>query len=276
MADQFSDLAHLPIERSPSWGTSNSIYRLGSELSVRLPRLPQAAHQVEKESTWLPRLAPWLPLEIPTPVAVGRPSEDFPLPWAISSWLEGEPAKESTLADPNTVAADLGRFVHALHSIDATGGPATTRGASLDVQDVAVRAALEDLAGSIDTAAATDAWEAALELPYGTQPPAWVHGDLMPANLILWDGRLRGVIDFGSLGVGDTAIDSIPAWNLLPDAARTTFRDQLDIDDDTWGRGRGWALSMALIQLPYYRARHPVIAANARFTIAAVLRDHAQ
>ncbi|MEU8385457.1 phosphotransferase, partial [Streptosporangium sp. NPDC048865] len=140
--------------------------------------------------------------------------------------------------------------------------------------DAPTRAAIGELRRTIDTGAATAAWEAALTTPGWTGPPVWVHSDLMPGNLLLVRGRLGAVIDFGTAGVGDPACDLIVAWNLLPAGVRHDFRSALRVDDATWARGRGRALSIALIALPYYRDTNPVFAANARHVIHEVLADH--
>lgn len=134
------------------------------------------------------------------------------------------------------------------------------------------------MGGIIDTEAATAAWEVSLRAPGWDGPPVWVHSDLMPGNLLsdrAGRGRLGGVIDFGTVGVGEPASDLIPAWNLLPAGVRDGFRTALAADDAAWARGRGWALSMALIQLPYYLHTNPTLAENARHVIAEVLTDHA-
>jgi aminoglycoside phosphotransferase (APT) family kinase protein len=169
--------------------------------------------------------------------------------------------------------------VEALQGIDPTGGPAAGehnffRGVPLALRDEPTRTALAALEGTIDTKAATGAWEAALRAPAWTRPPVWVHGDLAPGNLLLQDGGLSGVIDFGCLGVGDPACDLIVAWNLLPAGVRDAFRAFVGADEATWARGRGWALSVALIQLPYYRDTNPSLVVNSRHVIREILADY--
>jgi aminoglycoside phosphotransferase (APT) family kinase protein len=232
---------------------------------------------VAKEQRWLPALAPQLPLAIPAPIAMGRPGDGYPRSWSIYGWLEGETAAAG-VSNPRRLALDLADFVSALQCIDRTGGPPPGshnfhRGQPLALRDAATRAAIEQLHGVIDTAAATGAWEAALNAPVWHGAPVWVHGDLAPGNLLLQDGRLNAVIDFGGLGVGDPAVDLIAAWNLLTPEARDLFRRALGPDDATWARGRGWALSTALVALPYYRDTNPPLAEQSRHTIAAVLAD---
>jgi aminoglycoside phosphotransferase (APT) family kinase protein len=242
---------------------------------VRLPRIDWAIGDVDKDVRWLPALAPLLPLAIPVPLVKGVPGEGYPWEWGVYRWLEGENPTVGGVADADSLARDLARFVEALHRIDPAGGPRATRGVPLAMPDEPTRAALAALQGTIDTDAATAAWDAALRTPEWSSRPVWVHGDLSPGNLLLQGGRLTGVIDFAGLGVGDPACDLIVAWNLLPADARSVFRGELGIDDATWARGRGWALSVALIQLPYYRDTNPALAANARHVIGEVLPEYA-
>jgi aminoglycoside phosphotransferase (APT) family kinase protein len=273
LAAQFPQWAELPIEPVASSGTDNALYRLGADMVVRLPRIHWAVGGVNKDLQWLPRLAPLLPVAIPVPLAKGTPAEGYPWEWGVYPWLEGENTRVDDIADPDALAHGLARFVEALHRVDLAGGPPAGRGVPLATREEPVRAALVELDEMIDTRAAASAWDAALGAPPWSGPPIWIHGDLLPGNLLFQDGRLTGVVDWGGLGVGDPACDLIVAWGVLPSAARGTFRRLLGVDDATWARGRGWALSMALVQLPYYRHTNPAIAANARHVIAAVLAD---
>lgn len=273
LAAQFPKWANLPIEPVPSAGTDNALYRLGSNMAVRMPRIDWAVNAVDREHQWLPKIAPFLPIAIPTPLGQGEPGEGYPYPWSVYPWLEGENPAVGQLADPDGLATNLARFVHALQSVDATGGPRGGRGVPLEQRESPTRAAIRALQGAVDTTAVTMAWEAALEVPAWSGPPVWAHGDLSPGNLLTIEGRLTAVIDFGTLGVGDPAVDLIVAWNLLPVASREVYRSALKVDDATWHRGRGWALSIALIQLPYYHQTNPVLAGNARYVIAEVLAD---
>jgi aminoglycoside phosphotransferase (APT) family kinase protein len=183
LAAQFPRWADLPIEPVLSAGTDNAIYRLGDDMAVRLPRIHWAAGQVDKEYQWLPRLAPLLPLAIPVPFAKGTPGEGYPWDWAVNRWLEGENATLERIADPRQAATDLARFIAALRRIDTTGGPApgqhnSFRGVPLAMRDSHTRAAIASLRDTLDTDAATAAWEAALREPAWSRPPVWIHGDL--------------------------------------------------------------------------------------------------
>jgi len=279
LAAQFPQWADLPIERVRSAGTDNAIYRLGDDLAVRLPRIPWATEQVDKEHWWLPKLAPLLPLAIPVPLAKGIPGEGYPWHWSVYRWLEGENATIERIADPRQAATELAQFIAALQRIDPTGGPPpgphnSSRGVPLAMRDPQTRAAIATLHGMLDADAVTAAWEAALQAPAWRGPPVWIHGDLQSGNLLAQQGRLSAVIDFGCLGVGDPACDLIVAWNFLSDETRDVFRSALGVDDATWARGRGWALSVGLIALPYYQSTNPVLARFSRHTIDEVLADH--
>jgi aminoglycoside phosphotransferase (APT) family kinase protein len=276
VAAQFPQWADLPIEWVPSAGTDNAIYRLGDDMAVRLPRVPRAIAPLDKERRWLPKLAPHLPLPVPIPLARGLPAEGYPWDWSVYRWLEGENAIIDRISDLSQLATDVARFVAALQRIDPTGGPSPGahnffRGVPLAMRDAATRSAIASLNGVIDVGAVTPAWEAALCVPEWQRRPVWVHGDLSSGNLLVERGRLSAVIDFGCLGVGDPACDLTVAWTLLTRETRDGFRAALGVDDETWARGRGWALSWALIALPYYLDTNPVIVRAARRTIAEVL-----
>lgn len=278
VAAQFPQWAGLPLTPVRSDGTDNAIFRLGDELAVRLPRYPAAVGQAEKEHRWLPRLAPLLPLAIPAPVALGEPAEGYPWPWAVCRWLNGRNATPDQLEDARVAAADLAEFVRALQDVDASDGPAYGdhnfgRGAPLATRDDYVRAALAQLTDEIDVRSAGVAWAAALATPPHDGPPVWLHGDLQAGNLLADGGRLSGVIDFGALGTGDPACDVMAAWIFVAAEARRHFRTLLDVDDATWERARGWALSVGLIALPYYRDTNRAFATTARRWIEESLSD---
>ena len=275
VAAQFPEWAALPIVRISSSGTVNALYRLGEGMVVRLPRMEWGVGAVDRELRWLPKLAPLLPVSISVPLAKGAPGEGYPWDWGVYAWLEGENPAVDGPADPESLARDLARFVVELHRVDLAGGPPAGRGESLARFDDATRAALDALEGIVDTRAATAAWDEALRAPPWSGPPVWVHGDLMPGNLLVRGGRLTGVIDWGGLGVGDPACDLMVAWNMLRPGARGVFRAEVGVDDATWVRGRGWALWTGLVALPYYEETNPVLADNARFRIGEVLADYA-
>ena len=282
LAAQFPQWADLSIEQVETDGTENAIYRLGEDMAVRLAYSayrPVKTEQVDKLDRWLPKFAPHLPLAIPEPLGRGAPSEDFPCAWSVCRWLEGEEATFKRLSDPNQAAADLAEFIHALQQIDPAGGPAPGehnfwRGVPLAARDGYTRDAIENSEGLIDTDSVTAAWELDVHAPVWDSPPVWVHGDLAPGNLLAFEGRLSAVIDWGGLGVGDPATELQPAWNLFRSESRDAFRTAMSVDDATWARGRGLALSVAVVALPYYLDTNPVIVRWARYMIDEVLADH--
>ena len=276
LAAQFPHWADLPLAPVPSSGTDHALFRLGEEMVVRMPRIHWATAQAELERRWLPRLAPRLPLAVPEQLALGEPGEGYPWPWAVYRWLAGESAIHAPIGESVQAAADLARFLLALRAIDPTGGPAADtasggRGAPLAARDAVTRDAIARSRGLVDTVAVTAAWDDALRAPAYEGPPVWIHGDLEPGNLLVRDGRLSAVIDFCCLCLGDPACDLIPAWSVFTGEARGIFRATLAVDDAAWARGKGWAISTALIALPYYVDTNPVMAAGARRKIAAVL-----
>jgi aminoglycoside phosphotransferase (APT) family kinase protein len=281
LAEQFPQWANLSVTAVPSSGTENAIYRLGDEMSVRLPYRPGKDDQIEKLDRWLPRLAPHLPLSIPEALARGAPTKEFPATWSIVRWIEGEEATLGRLQDPVGTASALAEFVRALIAIDATGGPAPGthnfwRGVPLAARDDMTRRCIRESAGLVDTQAVMRAWERDLTAPVWDGPPTWLHGDLVPDNLLLTDGRLHAVIDWGGLGVGDPATELLPAWNLFRGASREAYREALGFDDATWARGRGLALSTSIVALPYYNDTLPVRAKHAIAVIREVLAAQEQ
>jgi aminoglycoside phosphotransferase (APT) family kinase protein len=278
IAAQFPQWDGLPLERVPSAGTDNALYRLGESMVVRLPRVDWAVRQVDKEQRWLPRLAAHLPLAIPVPLARGNPGAGYPWPWSVYQWLEGHNPTIEDLADAQQAAVDLARFIAALQKIDTAGGPKSGprnswRGLPLATRDLETREAITALHGRIDTAAVTAVWEAALQASLWDRPPVWIHGDLQSGNLLAVEGRISAVIDFGCLGVGDPASDVMAAWLFLSAQTRPIFRQVLQVDEATWLRAKGWALSVGLIALPYYVETNPVLAGIARRAIDEVLGE---
>ena len=274
VAGQFPRWADLPVSAVRSTGTVNAIYRLGDRLCVRLPRVREWAEDLDREWRWLPKLAPHLPLRLPEPVAKGRPAGPYPFSWAIYGWIDGRPYSDELVDDERRAAGDLARFVAELRRIDPVAGAPRGGREPLRELDTATRSALESARGVIDANAATATWERALEAPAWTGKPVWVHADLLRPNLLVHEGRLRAVIDFGGVGVGDPAADVIPAWSVFGRDGRETFRDALNVDDGAWNRARGFALHQAAMIIPYYAETNPDFAALARRTVEEVISDH--
>lgn len=273
LAQQFPQWSDLPIQLIESAGTDNVTYRLGENMAVRLPRIASAAPQIDKEYKWLPQLAPHLPLDIPVPIGKGIPNEEYPWPWTIYKWIDGNNATFERITDLSQAAIQLGHFIFAMQQIDPTNGPLSQRGHPLAVYDQETRAALNSLRDIINVDAAARAWEIALNAPEWQGPPVWIHGDLHPGNLLVKQGQLSAIIDFGITGIGDPACDLMVAWTLLSTETRNLFRASVQVDDATWARGRGWALTFGIVALPYYQKTNPVLADIARRTINEVLAD---
>ena len=253
IASQFPQWADLPVRPVDEDGWDNATFRLGEQLSVRLPSAEDYVGAIAKEQRWLPVLAPQLPLPIPQPVAVGEPGCGFSRPWSVYRWIDGDPVTEDTLTDPVQFAADLAGFLGALYRVDPDGGPPPGqhnwwRGGPLDVYDGQARESLRDLRGHINTGLAAEVWETALATPL-PDTPVWFHGDAQPGNLLLTGGRLSAVIDFGTCGIGDPSCDTTIAWTFLSGEASRVFAQRLPVDSATWVRGRGWAIWKAMLVL---------------------------
>jgi aminoglycoside phosphotransferase (APT) family kinase protein len=272
VAAQFPQLAKLAIRAVHSTGTVNAIYRLGDHLCVRLPRLQEWAQTLIKELDWLPKLAPLLSLRIPEPVERGHPGSGYSFPWAIYRWIDGQPYRDALVHDERQAAADLAQFVAELRQVDPAGAPGGGR-KPLRELDAATRAAIGSSRNVIDGDAATAAWEKSLEAPPWDGMQVWIHSDLLRPNLLVNDGRLSAVIDFGSAGAGDPAVDVIAAWSVFSHTGRATFRAALDVDDGTWTRARGYALHQAVQIIPYYPETNPEFVALAIRTVEEVFAD---
>ncbi len=278
VATQFPRWADLPVRLVEFGGWDNRTFHLGADMTVRLPSAEQYALQVEKEHRWLPKLAPQLPLPVPVPLAKGVPADGYPWQWSVYRWLKGETATVGRIADLCLFAIALADFLNALRRIDPAGGPSPGRhnffrGGPLTVYDAETRQAIAALDGRVDTVAALATWEAALGAKW-VGPPVWLHGDVAFGNLLVKNGRLSAVIDFGTSGVGDPACDLAIAWTLFGGESRDAFRAGLRLDDATWARGRGWTLWKALITLAEHIDTNPTMAEEARRVIDDVLADH--
>ncbi|RKN11890.1 aminoglycoside phosphotransferase family protein [Streptomyces radicis] len=287
IAAQFPRWRDLPVTPVEVDGWDNRTYRLGTELTVRLPTAEGYAPAIAKEHRWLPALAPHLPLPVPPIVARGAPGEGYPFAWSVRGWLEGEVTTAERVADMRRFARDLAAFLRALWRVDATGGPVAGahsfhRGAPPAHYDGETRRALAALAGlsdagidaGIDAERAAAVWRDALDATW-RGAPVWFHGDIAANNLLVRDGELAAVIDFGTSGVGDPACDLVIAWTLFTGAAREAFAEGVGQDEGTWARARGWALWKAAISLEGALDTDPVGAAHHRRVIEEVLADHA-
>lgn len=275
---QFPQWAHLPV-RSVSWeGWDNRTFLLGDDMVVRLPSAGRYAAAVDKEQHFLPRLAPHVPVDIPTPLARGVPDEACPFSWSVYRYVSGDPATRENIRDLDAFARRVAEVLKAMQGVETNGAPRAGphnffRGGPLSVYDEDVRDLLVRLNGRIDTGAADRLWQGALSSQWMTDP-VWVHGDIAVGNLLIRDGRLGGLIDFGSAGIGDPACDLVLAWTFLNDHARGVFRDEMGLDVATWQRARGWALWKAMLTLASGGRTHPAERAP-RDIIELVLKEAA-
>lgn len=273
---QHPDLADRPLTLVAA-GWDNVVYRLGDDLSIRLPRRAIAAELVANELRWLPTLAAQLPLPIAEPLRAGEPQPDdgYPFPWSVCRWIVGRVALETPLDDLAAAATALGRFLAALHRPSPPDAPVSPfRGIPLAGRHDRLVANLSELGDLVDGTRLRAIWDDVSTGPAWPHPPTWVHGDVHPGNLVVADGRLAGVVDFGDLTAGDPATDLSVAWMLFPAALRPAFRaaagERRPVDDDTWARAEAWALALGVVILAN-SADAPAFAALGRRTIDAVL-----
>ncbi|MFC1427472.1 aminoglycoside phosphotransferase family protein [Streptacidiphilus sp. N1-12] len=253
IAAQFPQWSGLPVTPVEVDGWDNRTYRLGAEMTVRLPTAPGYVAAVAKENHWLPRLAPFLPVAVPPVLAAGAPGEGYPFPWSVRGWLPGETASPDRIDDLSVFAVEVGGFLRSLRQCETTGGPLAGahswyRGASPAHYDEETRRCLAALRGRVDTERLSAVWSAALDAEWHGEP-VWFHGDIASGNLLVADGRLTAVLDFGTAGVGDPACDLVIAWHLFSGASRDAFRRTVDQDPACWARARGWAVWKALLVL---------------------------
>ncbi|MCG5440494.1 aminoglycoside phosphotransferase family protein [Micromonospora foliorum] len=277
VSEQFPRWRGLPVRPLPSTGTVNALFRLGPDIVLRFPLLPSTGPELRaelrREQEYAVLLGAHLPVPVPEPLGLGEPGDGYPGPWTAYQFIPGETAQPDRIGDLDVFAGDLAAVVTALRGID-TGGRAWSgngRGGPLADEDTGVRAALAVSGALTDTAALTEVWARCRDAGRDDPTDVWIHADLMPGNLLVRDGRLAAVIDWGTAGLGDPAVDLMPAWNMLDAGSRETYRRALGVDDATWQRGRGWALLQAINALPYYVDTNPVMAGIARHTLRAVL-----
>lgn len=278
ISEQFPKWARLPIRPVESGGWDNRTFHLGEEMSVRLPSAERYASQVQKEQKWLPKLAPHLSIPIQEVLAIGQPSKNYPWNWSVCRWIEGENASTLGIDDLEQFAAQIAQFLNELYKIDAADGPLAGvhnfyRGSPPSVYDTETRAALSQLRDFIDVDAVTGVWEKAISSKW-LHKPVWVHGDFSAGNILVKDGQLAAVIDFGSSGVGDPACDLAIAWTFLTKRSRQIFRSHMELDSDTWARARGWAIWKALITLAQAEDKICTDALKYQQVIDRVLEDH--
>jgi len=280
IAEQFPQFSHLHIRPVNHGGNDNRTFRLGSEMSIRLPSAEEYVRQVQKEQKWLPKIAPHLPLPIPQPIAMGMPSKGYPWNWSIYKWLEGESANGLELSDAHleTIAVQLAQFLSDFHKFDADGAPVPGlhnwwRAAHTSIYDAETRSLIEKLKDFIDVDNARSLWQRAINSKW-ERDPVWVHGDVASGNLLVKDNRLAAVIDFGCMGIGDPACDLTIAWTFFRGKSREVFKSEIGLGKDTWARARGWALWKACFELMQLKDKTGMEAIRQQQIINNVINEH--
>ncbi|OZE97249.1 aminoglycoside phosphotransferase [Rhodococcus sp. 15-1154-1] len=276
---QFSDWRDLALDQVHAGGTENAIFRIGTDLVARF-RLE--AHDVDTtraevlaELEVARELAGSTRFATPEPVALGEPGGDYPLPWSVQTWIDGDPATTGDLSQSEPFAEDLAEFIMQVRGI-ASGGRTYNgcgRGGDLASHDDWVRECISRSAGLMDVASLSQAWAQWRELPRGDSPDVMNHCDLMPGNVLVADGRLAGVLDVGGLAAADPALDLVGAWHLLDAGPREVLRRRLGVDDEQWRRGKAWAFEQAIGLVWYYLDSNPTMSRIGRTTLDRVLGD---
>ena len=278
IASQFPQWSDLSIEQVIPSGCDNRTFRLGPKMLIRLPSASRYAPQVEKEQKWLPVLSQKLPIDIPVPIVAGEPEHGYPWRWSVYHWLEGSDASTAGNYDRNQLAETLAKFLRSLWEIETLNGPPAGphnfyRGGRLETYDAEFRESLIRLRHRVDADLASDLWETALASKW-EKPPVWVHGDIHPSNMLVRDGRLTSVIDFGCLGIGDPACDLTISWTFFDGETRNRFRELVALDQATWARSRGWAIWKGLNTLANGDRANPDEIARMTNCVDQVLEEH--
>jgi aminoglycoside phosphotransferase (APT) family kinase protein len=277
---QFPRWSKLPIRPVELSGHDNRSFRLGDTMLIRLPSAKGYVEQVQKEQLWLPKLAPYLSFQIPKPIAMGKPNQNYPWNWSIYQWIDGYSANTKDIDDSHLehIAIALAQFLKELHQIDSKDGPPAGphnyyRGAHPSVYDAAAKADIATLKTIIDADNALAVWNKAIASKWHL-PPLWIHGDFASGNILLNNNTITAIIDFGCMGVGDPACDLVIAWTFLNKKSRKIFKEHLDLDANTWARARGWALWKAGFELAGYADKTSVEALQKQQIISEVLDEH--
>ncbi|ASC78148.1 aminoglycoside phosphotransferase family protein [Serratia sp. SRS-8-S-2018] len=272
LAEQFPAWAALPIELVTTGGTDNVMLRLGDELLIRLPRTASAAEALARENRYPALLAPHLPVTISAPLAQGKPNVHYPFAWSIGRWITG---RTPTCGECSPLlATQLGEFVRALHAIPTAGYAISAyRGGPVSARDALTRESIAQCAPHLDAAALLQAWDNVSQVSENTSGACWLHTDIQPGNVLIDNGELAAVIDWGGIAIGDPAVDMIVAWNLMGAEAREHFRQAVKVDDETWRRGRAWALSIGVIAYIYYVDKEPSLTRTSRYQLEQVAAE---
>ncbi len=280
VAEQFPQWQHLHVEAVSSPGTVNAIFRIGDQFVARFPLIPDddvaaVRAQLRHEAAAAEELIGHTPFATPRPIAIGEPGIGYPLPWSINTWLPGEPATADHCSESNSFATDLGEFINAVRAMDTRGRThdGNGRGGDLFSHDEWMQECLTHCEGLIDVATLRSVWAEMRDIPRGDTPDVMNHGDLIPPNTLVADGRLVGVLDVGGLGAADPALDLVSAWHLLDAERRQLLRNRVGCDEAEWQRGRAWAFEQALGAVWYYVDSSPTTSAGCRRTIERIVAD---
>jgi aminoglycoside phosphotransferase (APT) family kinase protein len=279
VAEQFPAWAELPIRAVTSYGTVNTLFRIGDRLAARFPLEPGPVEAkrrwLESEAAAARELYGRTRFPTPEPVALGRPGHGYPLPWSVQSWVPGTVATEADPAGSEDFARDLAEFVADLRALDTRGRTfaGSGRGGELTSHDGWMETCFSHSEGLLDVRRLRTMWAELRTTPRLDQPDVMSHGDLMPGNVLVTAGRLAGVIDVGGFGPADPALDLVGAWHLLDTGPRRVFRDKLGSDDREWERGRGWAFVQSMGLVWYYAESNPTMSAIGRRTLNRLATD---
>jgi aminoglycoside phosphotransferase (APT) family kinase protein len=280
VGEQFPQWQHLYVEAVSSAGTVNAIFRIGDQFVARFPLIADDSvaavrDRLQREAAAAEELIGQTPFATPRPIAIGEPSLDYPLPWSINTWLPGEPATADDCSESNSFATDLGDFINAVRAMDTRGRTydGIGRGGDLFSHDEWMQDCLTYSEGLLDVATLRSIWAELRDIPRGNAPDVMNHGDLIPPNTLIADGRLIAVLDVGGLGAADPALDLVSAWHLLDTGRRQLLREHVGCDDAEWQRGRAWAFQQALGAVWYYVDSSPTMSAGCRRTLERIVND---
>ena len=272
LQSQQEELSNLPLLPVSSHGSDHALFRLGENYVIRLPRVAGAVKGIEKESIWTPKLSKHFNIPTSKPAYVGKSEAYYPYNWLIMNWIEGNNPDFEKTDEHSQIVKDLAHFINTLHGIKLVNGPRSRRGIPLTNLDQQVKECFTQISNEYDTIKLNKIWQSIIDTPYWNKELVWIHGDLHQGNILCRYNRLAGVIDFSDIGMGDPATDLMIAWTLLNKNSREQFKNSLlMIDECMWIRGKGWALSMAAIMLPYYKSRNPYYAKLARRIIDEII-----
>lgn len=263
----------LNLQEVKHSGTDNIIYRLGNDKIVRFSKHSGVDKYIFEENSILKKINDIeLPLRVPSILGVGLPDKKYPNHWTVQSWVEGDGIKLNKL-DLTKAAVDLASFLNCLRKVDVTGIRTTYRGMSLKLRSKEVEKALTQVSDLYDVRTLSKIWEKCLQVKEWEHAPMFYHADLLPGNLLMKNNHLSAVIDFGMAGSGDPSIDLMPAWSLFDRERREIFRQSMRAEKEEWIRAKGWALSVALIIIPYYLNTNIELVAIAKQIIDEILLD---